>query len=235
MNKLIALELKRNSLRPYHIAVLIITVTMMAFLYLLAGIAKIDPAEASIEMLSSYNSLIGLNHIICMAVFVILSAVMSARFIVEEYSGKKAVLLFSYPIPRRKVLGTKLVLVFFYTTISMFLSGAFIQLIFFTTEAVFPLCTDTLTVKIVITAFLSLACFSILAGLSGIFALWFGFMKKSISVTIVAAVIMATVLCQIMAALISFNPIIFVFVGVMVILTAIASNDLFHKVESAEV
>lgn len=108
MNKLITLELKRNRLRPYHIAVLICGVTMLAFQYLMAAVPHIDPTEADIEMFSSYTFLIGLNNIVCMAIFSILTAVMSARFVVEEYTGKRAILLFSYPISRKRSWGQRL-------------------------------------------------------------------------------------------------------------------------------
>ena len=43
MRNLIALELKRNRLRPYHIATLICGVTMLGFQYLMAAIPHMDP------------------------------------------------------------------------------------------------------------------------------------------------------------------------------------------------
>ena len=45
MHKLIVLELKRNRLRPYHIATLICGVTMLGFQYLMAAIPYMDPTE----------------------------------------------------------------------------------------------------------------------------------------------------------------------------------------------
>ena len=50
MNKLIKFELKRNSLKTYHIAVVIITVVILSFLYLLAAIPQIDAADSDTEM-----------------------------------------------------------------------------------------------------------------------------------------------------------------------------------------
>ena len=131
MNKFISLELKRNSLRFYHVAVLISAVCMLALLYLLAAIPKLDEVETGIEMFMSYNSLVGLTNIIFMVIFTILSAVMSAKFIVEEYAGKKAILLFSYPAPRRKILVSKLAMIFLYTVVSMILSGTVVSGVFF--------------------------------------------------------------------------------------------------------
>ena len=97
MYKLIALELKRNRLRPYHIATLICGVTMLGFQYLMAAIPHMDPTEPDAQLFSQYPFLTGITSLVCMAVFSILSAVMASRFVVEEYSGKRAILLLSYP------------------------------------------------------------------------------------------------------------------------------------------
>ena len=134
MNKLISLEVKRNRLRPYHIAVLIGGFTLLAFHYFMAAIPLIDPTEADIAMFSSYDFLFNLNHLVSMAIFGILGAVMGTRFVIEEYSGAKAVLLFSYPISRKKMMGAKLWLVFCYPVAAMFLCGIVIGSVFFVTE-----------------------------------------------------------------------------------------------------
>ena len=95
MNKLISLEVKRNRLRPYHIVVLICGFILLAFHYFMAVIPFIDPTEADIAMFSSYDFLFNLNHLVSMATFGILGAVMGTRFVIEEYSGAKVILLFS--------------------------------------------------------------------------------------------------------------------------------------------
>ena len=77
---------------------------------------------------------------------------------------------------------------------SMLLCGAVVLGIFFTTESQFPLCADQMSVKTVLDGFLSLLCYSLLAGVWGIVALYFGFGKQSVSVTIIAAVIIAAVM-----------------------------------------
>ena len=124
MRNLIALELKRNRLRPYHIATLICGVTMLGFQYLMAAIPYMDPTEPDAELFSQYPFLMGITCLVCMAIFSILSAVMASRFVVEEYSGKRAILLLSYPISRKRVLCAKLMLVFAYTAGGMLLCGA---------------------------------------------------------------------------------------------------------------
>lgn len=235
MNKLISLELKRNSLRSYHTASLISAITLLALLYLFAAIPKLDPTETDIDMFLSYPGLVGLTNLISMVIFTILSAVMSAKFVVEEYAGKRAVLLLSYPVARRDIFHAKACMVFLYTTAAMFLSGMFVYGIFFATEAVYPLCTDELNVKTIVYSFLSLACYALLAGVLGIIALWFGFGKHSVTVTIVSAVIIATILCQIMTLTMTSLIGSFAFLAVAGIIAIIVIKNLAGNVEQMEV
>lgn len=235
MPKLIALELKRNRLRPYHIAALICGVTMLGFQYLMAAIPYMDPIEPDAELFSTYPFLIGITNLICMAIFAILSAVMASRFVVEEYSGKRAILLLSYPISRKRVLRAKLMLVFLYTVGAMFLCGAMIQAVFYITEALFPICSDHLTIEVILQSLGFLLCCSVLAGLLGVISLWLGFCKKSVSVTIVASVILATLVCQMISAVIKYFPIPWIAMGIAAIFSLIAVLDLFRQVEGMEV
>ena len=63
-----------------------------------------------------------------------------------------------------------------------------------------------------------LLCCSVLAGLLGMVSLWFGFRKKSVSVTIVASVILVTIVCQVISAALLFLPIMGIVFGVTGIL-----------------
>ncbi len=235
MRNLIALELKRNRLRSYHIAVLICGVTMLGFQYLMAAIPHMDPTEPDVELFSRYPFLTGLTCLVCMAIFSVLSAVMASRFVVEEYSGKRAILLLSYPVSRKKVLHAKLVLVFAYTVGAMLLCGAVIQAVFFLTESLFPLCPDQLTIEVILQTLDFLLCCSVLAGLTGVLSLWFGFRKKSVPVTIVASVILAILVCQVISAAIQYIPILWIVMGIAAICSWIAVLDLLRQAEEMEV
>jgi ABC-type transport system involved in multi-copper enzyme maturation permease subunit len=234
MNKLISLELKRNGLKFYHYAVVIITAVMLFFLYLLAFLPKLEPSESDLGMFMTYHNLINLNNIICMVIFIIFSSVMFSKFIVEEYSGKRAILLFSYPVNRNKILEAKIFMVFSYTVIAMFLCGAVELGIFFITESQFPLCTDHMTIMTVLGSYLSLLCYSLLAGIWGIVALRIGFEKQSVTVNIITAVIIATIMCQIMAIILNTSGVV-IFLVIGTFTSAVTLHDLKQKVMKMEV
>ena len=172
----------------------------------------------------------GITCLVCMAIFSILSAVMASRFVVEEYSGKRAILLLSYPISRKKVLCAKMMLVFAYTAGGMLLCGAVVL-----TESLFPICSDHLTIKVVLQSLGFLFCCSVLAGLMGVIALWFGFRKKSVPVTIVASVVLATIVCQIISSALVFLPMMGAVLGVTGILATLAIKNLLRQVNNMEV
>ena len=199
MNKFISLERMRNSFRSYHTGVLISGALILGLLYLFAAIPRLDPSETDLELFLSYRSLIGLTNMMLIVIFTILSAIMSSKFIIEKYVGKRAILLFSYPVSRQKILSAKMCMVFLYTVIAMCLCGTVIFGIFFGTESLFPICSDTLTLPAILYGIFSLISYSLLAGVWGMVALWIGFGRQSVTVTIVAAVIIAIVMCQIMA------------------------------------
>lgn len=81
----------------------------------------------------------------------------------------------------------------------------------------------------------SLIPYSFLAGVWGIVALWIGFGRQSVTVTIVAAVIIAIVLCQIMAMTLNdlAGTVLFLVIGSVA--AGIAWSDLKRNIADMEV
>lgn len=235
MNKLIKFELKRNSLKTYHIAVVIITVVILSFLYLLAAIPQIDTADTDTEMFMSYGFIIGLGNIICMAIFSIMSSVMASKFIVDEYTGKKAILLFSYPVDRKKILDAKIIMVFSYTAISMLVCNGIAITVFLSTESLFPLCQDSIDITLLWDCIFSVLCYSLMSALMSLVATWFGFMKKSIIVTITSACVIVSILCQIIGMTLFIRPVITAILAVILMIAIAVWINLHSQVEKMEV
>lgn len=235
MNKLIQFELKRNSLKPYHIAVGIITIVILGLLYLFAAIPRIDSADADAEMFMSYEFIVGLGNIISMAIFSIMSAAMASKIIVDEYTEKKAILLFSYPVARKKVLDAKITTVFSYTVVSMLICNGVALTIFLATESLFPLCQDTINAGLILNCILFLFCCSLIAALLGVISLWFGFIKKSVIVTIISACVIVSILCQVIAMTLFARPVIIGILAIIFLFAMIVWINLHYQVKNMEV
>lgn len=234
MEKLITLEWRQHDFRPYQTAFFIITAVLLGCLYLFAAIPLLDPGEPDIDLFRSYDTLIGLHGIITTAVFTIYSSVLYAKLLVEEYAGKRAVLLFLYPWKRTALLDAKLALIGMYTALAVLFCGCMNYGIFFATESFLPFGAEPVSIGDIGSSLLTVVCSALLSGALGLLALWAGFRRRSAVAVIVAACVLASVLSQIFAAAIGNIPLrlilLFPFLGAAVL----ARKSLHRQIEQME-
>lgn len=235
MNTLIRLELKRNKIRTYVISSLIIAITMLGFLYLFAYAPMLEPNDKDMAIFSGYNNLIPLFGVMNMAVFCVLSAVMYSKFIIEDYSGKRPILLFSYPVSRKKIVLAKLSVVCGFTIIAMVISNLIIFLIFCITENFIHLVSGDFTFSIMVQAVETTLVMAFIAASIGVVAVGIGFIKKSVPTTIVSAVLIASLMCNIVVNTTSSRITMYMFAAVMILIGTIIGVFLIKKVNIMEV
>ena len=232
MKTLIRLELRRTNFRTYVISALIIAVIMLGFLYLFAYAPMLETNDADMKIFSGYENLIPLYGVLNMTVFCVLAAVIYSKIIIEEYSGKRPILLFSYPINRKKIMLSKLCIVFVFTVIAMFISNF---IIFGVSEKFLHLVSGDFTYSIMFQAIETTLIMSLSAASIGIIAVGIGFIKKSVPTTIVSAVLIASLMCNIVANTTSSKIAMYIFVAVMILIGIMFSAILMKKVEVMEV
>ncbi len=233
--RLFSLELERNSLQPYQIAVVVSNFFILGSIYLMATIPKIDPADSDAELFGSYNFVIGLTFVVMMGIFSMISATMSSKFIVDEYRGKKAILLFSYPISRKNVMKTKMLLVFLFTFVSMLISGTAILMVFMITESFVPISKDSISLRLILTSIIYLIGYALIASFCGIVSSWIGFKKKSVIATIVASCIIMVIMCQIAAMTFFAGAAMLLLLTGMGIVTFFAVKNMLDQVQKMEI
>ena len=182
MLNLIKLEIKRNRLKGYITAGLLITFAVLGLVYLFAAIPHLDASDTDVQIFITYNGIATLSLVVA-----------TACFSVEEYASKKVFLLFSYPVKRSRVLLAKVITVFLFTFVSMLFSGVITFVIFFTTEAFVPICQEAITMSTLFGVAISLIAYSIIAATLAVISLWFGYWRKSASVTIIVGVIVSCI------------------------------------------
>ena len=222
MKTLIRLELRRTNFRTYVISALIIAVIMLGFLYLFAYAPMLETNDADMKIFSGYENLIPLYGVLNMTVFCVLAAVIYSKLIIEEYSGKRPILLFSYPINRKKIMLSKLCIVFVF-------------IIFGVSEKFLHLVSGDFTYSIMFQAIETTLIMSLSAASIGIIAVGIGFIKKSVPTTIVSAVLIASLMCNIVANTTSSKIAMYIFVAVMILIGIMFSAILMKKVEVMEV
>lgn len=197
MFRLMELELRRNKLRPYVIVSIVTSVTMTAFLFLLAYAPHID-SDPDLQIFIGYRNLTLLFSAVNMAIFATLSATMYSRFVVEEYKGKRAILLLSYPVERDKIMLAKLAVVFLFVFFAMTLSSLLAFGIFSVSETIAPLVDEALSLQTLLRALRVATIMAIIAAEIGIMAVGVGFIKKSVPATIISAALLSSLFCNIM-------------------------------------
>ena len=235
MKTLIRLELRKTNFRTYAISALIIAVIMLGFLYLFAYAPMLETNDADMKIFSGYENLIPLYGVLNMTVFCVLAAVIYSKIIIEEYSGKRPILLFSYPINRKKIMLSKLCIVFVFTVIAMFISNFLIFIIFGVSEKFLHLVSGDFTYSIMFQAIETTLIMSLSAASIGIIAVGIGFIKKSVPTTIVSSVLIVSLMCNIVANTTSSKIAMYIFVAVMILIGIMFSAILMKKVEVMEV
>lgn len=117
MTRLIKLELERINLRPYFISSAIFGIVQLVLTYFVAYVAQ---AEQEIQFMN-YKNILLFTGTISTLLFGILSATMYSKLIIEEYSGKRLALLFSYPVGYQKIFIAKTLIVLLFVMLSMFI------------------------------------------------------------------------------------------------------------------
>src|SRR5690625_644877 len=134
MIHLMKLEIQKNNMRPYIYASIIITVTMIGLIYLFAYAPHLEPNDPDLFIFAGYDNVIQLYGVVNMTVFCVLSCVIYSRFIIEAYKEKQLILLFSYPVNRKKILFSKIFIVSLFISLSMIICNVIVFGIFLLTE-----------------------------------------------------------------------------------------------------
>lgn len=235
MKTLIKLELKKINIRTYIISSLIIAIIMLGFLYLFAYVPVLEPNDTDMAIFSGYSNIIPLFSAFHMGAFCVLSAVMYSKFIIENYSGKRPTLLFSYPVSRKKVMLSKLNVVSIFTISSMFLSNFIIFLIFGITENFIHLVAQDFTFSIMLQVLETTLLMSILAASIGIIAVGIGFIKKSVPTTIISAIIIVSFICNMIANTTSSKIAMYLCTTLIVLIGGIFSFIMIKRIDVMEV
>lgn len=235
MKKLIKLELRRNNLKPYLWGSLGIFIFALVIGIIFLALPQIDPSDPTSKEMSDFSMLSPLISIIVMGSYTILGSVMHTKFIVEEYTGRKSLLLFTYPQKRSQILFAKFILTFAFTFAALILSNvvalSFIGLIGNMTGLI----TKPINIHSVINVLLLSIILAFIANSIITISLRVGFFKKSIIWTLVTAIILVSPLGNSVMLINNFTLPIFLAIGaVLMIICLILFMGLLKKVNKME-
>ncbi len=190
MGNLIGLELRKNNFKPFLLAVLGIFVATIVLGVLFCAVPTLEPNDPASQMFQSPDMVWTMTSIISMSAYGILCAVMYARLVVEEYTGQKNVLLFTYPQKRSRILLAKCGLTFGFVFVLMLASNLVACVLIGWIGALLGLLPAPFQ------SFVSMAgltvVLALVANVVGMIALRVGFYKKSVVTSVVTATILVS-------------------------------------------
>ncbi len=192
MLKLIKLEHRRNNFKNYIYGAIGICIFTTLIGILLNATPRLEPNDETVKVFATIDGLVPMITVISLNGFIILSSIMYAKFVVEEYTGKKNVLLFTYPQKRSEILLAKFIIIFGFTFICMKISNIITITIVILIGNATGLLSESITTDSITNIVYTTLIFSIVANLVSILALRIGFSKKSIIWTIVAAIVLSS-------------------------------------------
>ncbi|MGM7634318.1 ABC transporter permease [Bacillus sp. Hm123] len=185
MLKLIKLEWKKHQLPRYFKSVAFCILGIFAAVGLMAWGSKVE----SDLMFADYSEFMTLTNILIRITFIIFSAVLLSRLVIDEYKNKTMQLLFTYPIERKKLMQAKLFIVFSFCFFSIVLSTFIISLLtFFFNPMIGFFDTPVQMSDIIATVPSTFINAFMVAGIS-LVPLYFGMRKKSTPTTITTSVL----------------------------------------------
>lgn len=197
--ELYRLEIMKLRLPAYLWAILGIFLSLTAFGIMSLFLGVHAPVE---ELLfTDWQGIYALLTALTFACFSVFSAVMSARMIVDEYCGKHASVLFTYPIGRKKLFVIKCRIILFFTIVPAFGCNVFAAGILYLVSGIFGITPKLTGEHFVLLVLFSSLLVGLLAFEAALICAWTGFKKRSVITTILCSLILVCFLPNLMAGL----------------------------------
>ncbi|MDR2995557.1 MAG: ABC transporter permease [Bacillus cereus] len=189
MLRLMKLEMKKNKFGWYVRGAIIANIAILALLIFVGYVAQIegDPEMRDPQIILSMAS------VSVRGTFIIFGAVLIAKLIIDEYKSKTILLMFSYPINRKKMMISKLIITAILTCITVILSNILVIGIFFGIDSYFSILSNPFTVDQLMQEGIKLVPLAIAAAGMSLIPLYFGMRKHSVPTTIVSSLIVVAI------------------------------------------
>lgn len=189
MLRLMKLELKKFKLGWYVKGAVIANIAILALMIFVSIVAQV---EGDPEIRDPQTILLTASALV-RSTFIVFGGVLIAKLIINEYKNKTILLMFSYPINRKKMMISKLAITAIVTFITVILSNILVVGIFFGIDSYFSILPNPFTVGQLIQEGINLVPLAIATAGISLIPLYFGMRKHSVPTTIVSSLIVVSI------------------------------------------
>lgn len=182
------LEVKKHRLGGYVKVSGYIAGSILLFMI---GIYFLEKSEGNIAY-GSYAEFFTMLMTLVRAAFVILSGVLLAKLVIEEYRSKTILLMFTYPISRKKLMLAKILTVGMFTFLMSLLTAFLLSGLFLLANAFLHFVPGTISFGMLLNHAGVIVLLSVSAAGMGLIPLYFGMKKKSVPAVFISSVLLVS-------------------------------------------
>lgn len=221
MFHLIKLELKKNKLGWFFKGAVLANIIILGFVCMFPLIERNEGEH----IFTKYTDYFMISGAFVRATFTIFAAVLISKMIIDEFKNRTILVLFSYPINRKRILRAKLILIFCVTFMAMAISNVVVISGFIGVNQIFHLTSAmSLTIDDFLAGLLNLMMFSLATAGAALVPLYFGMRKYSTPATIISSLLIVMVMCSSSGSAFSLASIIYIPLGLAVIALGIVAG-----------
>ncbi|MGG1400067.1 ABC transporter permease [Bacillus salipaludis] len=193
MFHLIRLEFKKFKLGWFVKGAILANIIILSFLCI---IPVVERSEGT-EMFKDVTEIFTISGACVRGVFIVFAGVLISKMIIQEFRNRTILIMFSYPINRKKILSAKLILIVWMTFIAMAISHIVVIFGFIGLNQIFHLTPAiSLTSNDVLAEIIIVIMFSLTTSVAALIPLYFGMRKYSTPATIISSLLIVSVTCQ---------------------------------------
>ncbi|MEB2298620.1 ABC transporter permease [Lysinibacillus xylanilyticus] len=204
MLHLLKLEMKKFNLGWYVKGAIISNIVITAIVCCVIYIAQ---REGDLPI-STYQDVYVMIGASVRATFIVFASILIAKLVIEEYKNRTILIMFTYPVSRKKLIASKLTLIAFITLLTMILSNIVVAGLFSIINIYFPIVPFTITANQFIGEVINIVPFAIASTGISLIPLYFGMRNHSVPATIGSSLLVVAIACAYnpAVALVTFIP-----------------------------
>lgn len=222
--QLMRLELKKYKLQYHIIGVIIAILLIMAFITISLVDSMTDPTQTK----DTYESTFMAINLLITAIFLVYSSVLISKIVISEYNNKTIMILFCYPVSRKKLMITKLLMVSIFTIIAMTISYLCCTFYLIGMDYFFDMVQGTFNTSYLNLYIPEAVTSIVMSGVLSLIPFVIGMQKKSVPATIVSSLLVIFLRQVIITKNMEYRETLPQLI-IVVILTLIAVKYTFYK------
>lgn len=185
MKHYIKLELQKYKLGRY------IAVSTCAILcsMLFVSVSLIDSATDPTQSKDTFDTIFQMIEVLLSFIYIVFYGVLISSMILKEYNTKTILIMFSYPVDRKKLIGAKLLIISTFTALSLFAGYVFCCGYVIAADRYANLLSGSFTLTYLTKWIIHMLTTILVCECIGVLTFAAGMIKQSVSFTIVASIL----------------------------------------------